>query len=156
MTLMELTVVLAVLSGIVLLVMPNISMIEDFRLRSEARRITGIIRHASESATSRREYYRVRFLPEEESLKVESSPDGFEFKGEKGSVSGGFALDEGTDLKDVVVAGIGKVDRGTVDVIFNPGIGAEPFSVHIAKGGRDLTVRYNPYSGRVRILEGYV
>lgn len=86
---------------------------------------------------------------------MESSADGFEFKKIKDGSLKGFSLATG-DIQDIVVQGLGKIDHGDAAIVFNPGIGAEPFNLHIKKDGLILTISYNPYSGKVKILEGYV
>ncbi len=65
-------------------------------------------------------------------------------------------LSGGTELVDVIVSGIGRVSDGEVAVVFNPSYGAEPFVVHIARGEKTMTLDYNPFSGRVKVIEGHV
>lgn len=155
MTLLELLVVMVLLGSAMLIILPRIPLLESFSLNSDARRIAGFFRYLDESSSSKKIYYRVWFYPEEESIEVESSVDGFEFKGIKDASLKGFRLADG-DIQDIVVQGLGKIDHGDVAVVFNPGIGAEPFNLHIKKDGLILTISYNSYSGKVKILEGYV
>lgn len=154
-TLLELMVVIVILSSALLIIFPNISILEDFKFKSEVRRIAGLFRYLNESAFSNKIYYRVWFYPEKESFEIESSADGFEFIKEKDKLAG-YTLNQGTDMQDIIVQGLGKINHGDVAVIFNPGIGAEAFSLHLEKNGRIFSISYNPYSGRVKIMDGYV
>jgi len=60
------------------------------------------------------------------------------------------------DMEDIVIAGLGRIYEGEAAVVFNPAIGAEPFNLHLKGGELTLTLSYNPYSGKVKIIEGYV
>jgi prepilin-type N-terminal cleavage/methylation domain-containing protein len=155
-TLFELLVVIAILSSIVLVVFPKLPVFEGFMLDSEARRVAGLLRYLDESASAKKLYYRVWFRPEEESFRVESSIDGIEFKAMKDAYLKGYAFRSGISIEDLVVAGLGRVQTGEVSIVFNPGRGAPPFTMHLSKGPHNLSISYNPYSGKVTILEGYV
>ena len=89
-------------------------------------------------------------------ILVESSLDGVKFRKLNGLPSKGYIFRDGADIEDIVVQGLGTVKTGEVAVVFNPGIGAEPFKLHIRKNKRTITISFNPYSGRVKITEGYV
>ena len=154
-TLLELMVVIVILSSSLLIIFPNISILEDFQFKSEVRHIAGLFRYLNESAFTKKIYYRVWFSPERESLEIESSTDGFEFIKGKDRLAG-TTFNQGTDMQDIIVQGLGKINRGDVAVIFNPGIGAEAFTIHLERNGHVFTINYNPYSGRVRVIDGYV
>ncbi len=154
-TLIELIVVIAIVSTVLLIAFPGLSALEGYGFRSDARRLAGLIRALDDLSTTEGLYYRVWFYVEDESVRVESSSDAAVFTKAEDSDFGGFHLGRTTELEDVVIAGLGKVASGEAAVIFNPSVGAEPFSLHLRRGERRLTLSYNPYSGRVRILEGY-
>jgi len=155
-TLLELIVVIVILGSVLLIVFPRIPYFENFALNSEARRVAGLFRYLDESASAKKTYYRVWFSPEKGSIEVESSADGVEFKKSGDSSLQGLSLKDGTEMVDLVLAGLGKVDHGEVAVVFNPGAGAEPFNLHLKKNGRTITISYNPYSGKVTVADGYV
>ena len=155
-TLLELVVVLFVLGSVLLIVFPKIHFFEEYTLRSEARRVAWTLRYYHESATAKKVYYRVWFNPEKESFEVESSPDGVEFTAGADQGLGGFTMSAALDMEDIVIAGLGRIYEGEAAVVFNPAIGAEPFNLHLKGGALTLTLSYNPYSGKVRIIEGYV
>ncbi len=149
-------VVMVILGSALLIVFPKIPYFESFALDSAARQTSGLFRYLDESASAKKIYYRVDFLPERNSIEVESSVDGSEFKQTGDSSVQGLIFKNGVEMVDLVLSGLGKVNRGDVSVVFNPGTGAEPFALHLQKKGRFVTVSYNPYSGRVKLTDGYV
>lgn len=155
-TLLELLAVIAIVGTILLLVFPKIPLLEDYTLNAEARRVAGLFRYAQESASAKKMYYRLWFYPEKESLEIESSSDGTEFKKIHEPSFMGLTLKGGVDMTDIVLSTLGKIDGGEVAVIFGPAGGAEPFSLHLKMRQRSLTIEHNPYSGKVKIREGYV
>jgi prepilin-type N-terminal cleavage/methylation domain-containing protein len=155
-TLFELLLVIAILGSILLIVFPKITLLEDFTLKSEARRMAGLFRYLHESTSTKKVYYRVWLYPERDSLKIESSIDGIEFREYQDTIIRGFSLRGGIDIQDIVIAGLGKVNKGAVAIVFNPQVGAEPFNLHLKGNEHTLTLKYNPYSGKVKVIEGYV
>jgi len=155
-TLIELVVVIAILATVLLLAFPGMNALEGYGFRSDARRMAGLIRYLDDTATTEGKYYRVWFYPEDDSLRVESSPDGVEFSAARDTDIGTFTLNKATDIEDIVIAGLGKVATGEAAVIFNPSAGADPFSLHLKRGDSQLTLVYNPYSGKVKIIKGHV
>ncbi len=161
MTFIEVVLVVAVLSAILLISFPKIPHLSDYTLKNDARKLAGLFRFLDESATTRKTYYKVLVVPgkkdaEANRIEVESSRDGIEFKAEKDKNLRGVTLDKRTVVEDIQVAGLGLVDEGEVDLFFNPVYGAEPFSLHISQSGSLFTIDYNPYSGRVKIVEGRI
>ena len=155
-TLLELLAVIAIVGTILLIVFPKIPLFEDYTLNAEARRIAGLFRYMQESASAKKMYYKLWFYPEKELLEIESSSDGIEFKKIQETSLKGLTFKSGVDMTDIVLSTLGKVNDGGVAVMFGPMGGAEPFSLHLKMGQRALTIGYNPYSGKVKILEGYV
>lgn len=161
MTFIEVVLVVSVISAILLISFPRIPHLTDYTLKKDARKLAGLFRYLDESATVKKTYYKVLIVPGKKSggdnrIEVASSRDGIEFKAEGDKNLKGITLDKRTVLDDIQVAGLGLVDEGTVDLFFNPVYGAEPFSLHISQSGSLMTIDYNPYSGRVRIVEGRI
>lgn len=161
MTFIEVVLVVAILSAILLISFPRMPFISDYALKSDARKLASLFSFLDESATTRKTYYKVLVLPgtktsREKQIKVESSKSGREFKAVKEASIKGFDLDERTVLEDIKVAGLGLIDSGEVYLFFNPVYGAEPFSLHISQSESVFTIDYNPYSGRVKIIEGRI
>lgn len=155
-TLIELIMVLAVLSGLMLIILPRIPFVDEYAFKSEARRMAGLIRYIDENSTAKKVYFRLWFHPGKPDIEIESSVDGREFKKSADTVFQGVSLNSGVLVGDVVMQGMGKVSDGELGVIFNPGAGAEPFVLHLTSNERAMTIEYNPFSGKVKIKEGYV
>jgi len=155
-TLIELIVVIAIVSTVLLIAFPGLSALEGYGFRSDARRLAGLIRGLDDGATTEGVYYRLWLYLDDESIRVESSSDAAVFTLAKDNDLSGFHLGRTTEIEDIVISGLGKVASGEAAVIFNPSVGAEPFSLHLRRGENRLTLSYNPYSGKVRILEGNI
>ncbi len=155
-TLLELLIVIIILTGALAIIFPSISGVDEYVFNSEVRRVAGLIRHLDEAATQKKLYYKVWFSPDDESIYVETSPDGSEFELARDSGLRGFTLKSGADIEDITLRSFGKVDEGKVAIIFNPTFGAEAFNLHLRGADKVITLNYNPYSGRVKVLDGYV
>ena len=153
-TLIELIVVMAVLSGLMLIILPRIPFVDEYAFKSEARRMAGLIRYIDENSTAKKIYFRLWLHPGKPEMEVESSEDGREFKASSDPGLQGISLKSGVTLREIVLQGLGRVNQGDVGVIFNPGIGAEPFNMKIGIGERQMNIEYNPYSGKVKIKDG--
>ncbi len=152
----ELLTVVVVLAAVAIIVFPGFFDIRDTRLRSDARRLSALVRFLDEGAATRKVYYRLWFDLEKERLRVDTSKNGVEYAPYSDSRISSFTFARGVDIKYITVPGLGDVLRGEVAVTFTP-IGAEkPFAVHLRSGDSELTVDFNPYSGNVRVLEGDV
>lgn len=160
MTLIEVVVVVAVISVILLLVFPRIPQLSDYTMKREARKLAGLFRSLDQSATTRKTYYKVSISPnskrpEANRILVESSMDGLKFEPEEDPLLKGLVLSERVVIDDIEVAGLGLIEKGEqLSLFFNPVYGAEPFKLHIRDSETSFTINYNPYSGRVRIIEG--
>ncbi len=155
-TLIELVVVIAILASVLLIAFPGMNVLEGYGFRSDARRMAGLFRYLDDTATTEGRYYRVWFYVEDEDFKVETSSDGKKFVLASDPDIRGFRINKATEIEDIVIAGLGRVSSGEAAVIFNPSAGADPFSLHLRRGDSQLTLRYNPYSGKVKIIQGHV
>ena len=160
MTLIEVVVVVAVISVILLITFPRIPLLSDYTLKKEARKLAGLFRSLDQSATTKKTYYKVSIStnskrPEANRIYVESSRDGLKFEAEEDPLLKGLILNERVVIDDIEVAGLGRIDEGgRLSLFFNPVYGAEPFKLHLSEGETLFTINYNPYSGRVKIIEG--
>lgn len=153
-TLVELVIVMAVIGGALALVFPRLD-VASARLDSEARRLAMLIRHLDDSANSKKIYYRLWFRPDNERVDVEVSENGLEYAAPQDMALRAQTFRSGTDIEDVIIEGIGKVSQGEAAVVFGPGA-SRAFNVHLNNSGKSLTVSYNPYSGRVKVIDGRV
>jgi prepilin-type N-terminal cleavage/methylation domain-containing protein len=155
-TLLELLVVITIFGIILAVALPRIFSIESAYLGADARRIAGLIRYMNEAAATRRAYYRVSFNLNKEQIRVETSLDGIEYREESESFLSALRLKNRVEIEDVVLPGLGVIKKGEVSVIFSPLGSAEPFNIHLKSNNNFLTLAFNHYNGRVKIIEGYV
>lgn len=154
-TLIELMVVVALLGIVLAVVAPRLGLVEDGRMRSTVRRLTGLVTYLGDSAETKKRYYRLWFDIDGERVRVEVSHDAVEFVPAADAALRPFEL-EGAEIVDVVVAGLGKAAGGEVSTVFAPYGGSLPFKLHVEGAGRVVTIGYNPYTARVELSEGYV
>lgn len=154
-SLIELLAAMVIIGIILAIVYPRISGISEAYLKSDSRRVAALITYLSESASSKKLYYRVWFDLTNERLRVESSVAGKEYAPSTDPALRELALREGVEIEDIVTPGLGKTASGEVSMVFAPASG-EPFTLHLKAGESSMTVSYNPYTGKVRTEAGYV
>lgn len=155
-TLLELIVVITIVGVILAVTFARISLTHDISLTRKARQFASLIRYLNEAAITKKLHYRVWFNLDKEQVRVESSIDGIEYKDEPEVPLRGLALRGGEEIEDIVLLGLGRINKGEVTVIFSPSGFSEPFNLHLKGAERFLTLIFNPYTGRVKIKEGYV
>jgi prepilin-type N-terminal cleavage/methylation domain-containing protein len=155
-TMVELLAVIAVIGIIVALVFPRLSFLEGRYLRSDARKISGLIRYVSESASIKKLHYRLLFDIERGVITVASSPDGTDYGEESDQTLRRLRLRGGIGIEDLLLPRTGKINEGTIAVHFSPYGFSEPFTLHMRGGDNLLTLSFNPYNGKVLVSDGYV
>lgn len=149
-TLLELAVVLALLGAILLTAIPRLSIFEDAAFRSDARKVAALIRQLDDSSASEKAWYRLRFDIGGRSFEAEKSLDGVVFAKPEG-MPGLVSLGRATGITGLVQSGNSQ-KSGAAFVFFEPGSGAEPFTISLESGGQSCAISYNPYSGKVKII----
>jgi prepilin-type N-terminal cleavage/methylation domain-containing protein len=149
-TLLELAVVLALLGAILLTAIPRLSIFEEAAFRSDARKVAALIRQLDDSSASGKSWYRLKFDIGGSSLETEKSLDGEAFAPPE-DLPGTVNLGRTTGISGLVQNGSAQA-AGPAIVLFEPGAGAEPFSISLEGEGRSCTISYNPYSGKVKII----
>lgn len=149
-TLLELSVVLALLGAILLTAIPRLSFFEEAAFRSDARKVAALIRRLDDSSTSGKSYYRLSFDIGGRTFTAEKSLDGKTFTS-PGDMPSTVSLGRATGITGLVLGG-SALKTGAASVLFEPGSGAEPLSISLESGGRTATVSYNPYSGKVEVI----
>ena len=156
-TLVELTVVIAILSLVALLVIPRLPSATDRDLKGAARNLAATVRYLTDLAVTTKTGYRLRLnlaagnteitriLPED---REAAARDSFLHRQ---------PLREGIVFADITAARAGRQTAGTVTLDFSP-LGVEDFVlIHLKaeRGDRYYTVALYPGSGRVEVSEGY-
>lgn len=151
----ELLTVIAVIGIIAALVFPRLSFLEGRYLQSDARKVSGLIRYVSESASVKKLHYRLLFDIEHGVITVASSPNGDEYGAEADHTLRRLRLRSGIGIEDLLLPRTGKVNKGAIAVHFSPYGFSDSFTIHMRGGERVLTLSFNPYNGTVSVSEGY-
>ncbi len=154
-TLLELICVIALFIIVLLVVFPRLSGLEDMYLKSESGKVRSLIQYVHDMTSTKRVFYRIWFDIDEDILRVETSKDGTEYIQEPDARLRRLVIRD-ADIVDMVLPGAGRIKRGEVAVVFSPWGDTEPFVLHLKGGGHTITIRFNPFTGRVRTDEGYL
>jgi general secretion pathway protein H len=155
-TLIELMVVIAILSIVVLVALPRLPSTEAGKLRSSARSLASTIRFLGDRAVTAKSVYRLHLNLNDSTVAVKSlTAAGDEATPDDPFLSKRF-IAEGITIEDVIIPRLGKSSDGEVIVTFGLGGLAEFMIVHL-KDGKDghFTVTAYPNSGKVKVAEGY-
>jgi general secretion pathway protein H len=139
-TLIELVVVLFIISLTAAVVLPSFYNLGQRRIASDANRIASLLRYLNDTAMYTKESYSLRFdLKDDEILW--HGPDGEKHQDVR-------------SLSSLYLPSKGQIDEGEVTIFFGPLGAAETIEVHLKDKDRDMTVSFNPVSGRAKISEG--
>jgi general secretion pathway protein H len=155
-TLIEISVVLAIIGMVLLLVLPRLPSSESENLKISARTLASTLRYMQERAASARTTYYLRLEPGTGVARVfEASADGSE-KEPEDPLLRKRAVKEGIVIADVVIPRLGKINDGQVRLDIGSG-GLRDFTViHLrSPGGTFWTVMAFPASGKVKVFDGY-
>lgn len=156
-TLIELTIIIAILGVMLSLIVPRLGEIGEANLKRSARHLTGTVRFLRDESQARKAVYRLRFDVQGGRYWTEvmtiTTEQTVEFKrlqselGSEGSLSGQ------TTFRDVQVAG----HSDDPYIQFTPDGWVENASIHLRDGEeRDFTLLVNPLMGSTELREGYV
>ncbi|MFA4916623.1 MAG: prepilin-type N-terminal cleavage/methylation domain-containing protein [Syntrophales bacterium] len=140
-SLLELIIVIFIVSLTFALSFPYITITEEEGLRSEARKITSILRYLNDSAISTKETY---------AIKIDFKAKELSYKGPDGERAEKFVNLVGIDLQTK-----GMVSDGKAVVFLGPTGSTEGFTMHLRSDKNTMAVIFNPLSGRVKILDHY-
>ncbi|HXX56651.1 MAG TPA: prepilin-type N-terminal cleavage/methylation domain-containing protein [Thermodesulfovibrionales bacterium] len=138
-TLLELIVAIFIISLVVSLSIPSLTLIGEGRVVSDAKRIASILRYLNDSAVATKEN-----LP----LKVGLGEKIVSYAGPDGEKSERFDTISFIELQSK-----GKLTEGEVTVFFGPSGSSESFQIHLHNDKQDATVVLNALSGRVKIIQ---
>lgn len=147
-TLLELSVVLALLGAILVMAVPRLSIFEDAAFRSDARKLAALIRQLDDKAAADKSFYRLIFTMGASSLEAQRSINGDSWTAPEGLPSM-VRLGRSASIAAIEILGARK-ESGEAEVVFDSS-GAEPFTISLASGELRCTISYNPYSGRVSV-----
>jgi type II secretion system protein H len=147
-SLIELTVVLAVVGLIATAVLPRLSLWdEDSRLRLAGRRLTAAVRLARSEAVMGQAKTAIRLEPDGRVLILEGQ-----------RLIHSLRLPQGVDLKglDIRVRSGAEAGDGRREVFFRPDGRASEAALYLGSGERMMTFHLRPLTGRLEAREGRV
>ncbi len=139
MTLIELTAAVFLVALIFTLAVPSFSRLIESRIKSDAKRLASVIRHLDETAVSSKK-----------TLSVDIDLDG---KNLRYSTAEGRRTERFDSMRAVELQTKGTLSSGAVTVFFNPGGATEALWFYLNDGKKEITVSFNPLSGRVAVSE---
>jgi len=143
-TLIELIVVIFIISLTMAVIMPSLWSTERDTLKTEAKRISSVLRYIYDEAIGKKQAYILNINLDKESWGFESEK---EFRS--------FRIEGDVEIRDIVVPSLGEVSTGEVIIEFGPLGPEEPLILHLRKGKSEYTVIFNHLNGRTKIYEGY-
>ncbi len=153
-TLIELTLVIALIGLLLGLVVPRLPAIGENRLDAAARRIAGMVRHLYNEAVLSGDEHRLAFDLDGNRLGGRRLTDGETLVPVSGS-GRDHALGESVELVDVSVPGRERITSGQVASRIHPVGWMDETVIHLRMDTRTLTLHLQPLTGITDIHEGY-
>lgn len=155
-TLIEIAVVMAIISMVLLLVMPRLPSSDQENLKTSARTLASTLRYMQERAATSRTGYYLSLAPGTEAVTIfEIGADG-SAKEPSDPLLQKPAIKEGITVADVRIPRLGKVSDGQVRVDVGVGGIRDFVTIHLhSAGGQFWTVMAFPSGGKVKAFEGY-
>lgn len=139
-TLLELIVVIFIVSLMLTFSFPHFTVMDEGKMKSEARNVASILRYMNDSALATKETHTIR---------VNFGPKTLSYKGPEGEKKENL-----TNLSALHLQSKGTVSDGEFIIFFGPTGASESFTVYL-KGEKSKTaITFNCLSGRVRVLSG--
>lgn len=148
---------MAIISMVMLLVIPRLPSSEEENLKISARTLASTLRYMQERAATSRTLYYLTLLPGTESAKIS------ELAGDGGSKEPADPLlqktpvKEGVIIADVLIPRLGKISDGQVRVDVGVGGIRDFVIIHLrSASGKFWTVMAFPSGGKVKVYESYL
>ncbi|HIJ82016.1 MAG TPA: type II secretion system protein [Desulfuromonadales bacterium] len=155
-TLIEISVVIALIGMVMLLVIPRLPSTEQENLKISARTLAATLRYMQERAAAQRTNYYLVFSPGSESLTIHELGSDGSGKEPADPLLQKPPLKEGTQVADVVIPRYGKISDGHIRIDVGMGGFRDFVTIHLrSPGGKFRTVMAFPAGGKVKHYEGY-
>ncbi|MBI5141250.1 MAG: hypothetical protein HZA20_03525 [Nitrospirae bacterium] len=149
---------MALVSAIFMLAMPDFMALADDPLKREAMRLASVIRHENDEAITRKETRSVTFNLGDGSwtLRIANLPEGATER--FGNNRDGSTERFGNNVRfvDIVTHRRGRVDEGEDRFIFGVEGITESAIIHVSKDESVYSIIVHPYAALVETREGYV
>jgi general secretion pathway protein H len=159
-TLLELTIVIAILAVLMGLVIPKLRDTGATELRSQAHRLAMTFKLVRSEAILQGIPLQINFDLDEQRYWVTSAdPIGGEDVAATtlGRLARGFHFNREVGISDVMLPAAGaKVNQGRIYTIFYPDGTVDPTVIHLASASQAYTLHLNPMSSRLDMTAGYV
>ena len=154
-TLIEMVVIIAILSMMVIIVLPFLPSTDSAKLRGSARRLSTVIRYLGDQSVTTKSPYRMQFDLTDNRLEIKKIVNGEETAPDDPFFSRKI-LEDGVSIEDMETPRLGKTNEGIVNADFGVA-GLGDFIVIHLKGaeGDHFTVTAFPSGGKVEAKEGY-
>jgi general secretion pathway protein H len=155
-TLLELVVVIAIISVIMMLAIPRLPSSNASDLRNSARTLAATLRYLGENSVTARIQYRMHLNVRDSEITIaKRTGDGGEAPPDDTFLNKRL-LAEGITIGDVLTPRLGTVKEGEVLLDFGPGGMADFLTIHLRKSaGAQYTVIAFPGNGKIKVYEGY-
>lgn len=155
-TLIEIAVVMAIISMVMLLVIPRLPSSDQENLKISARTLASTLRYMQERAATSRSGYYLALAPGTESVKIfEVGADG-NAREPSDPLLQKSPVKDGVIVADVRIPRLGKVSDGQLRLDVGAGGVRDFAAIHLrSAGGQFWTVMAFPSGGKVKAFEGY-
>jgi general secretion pathway protein H len=156
-TLIEIAVVMAIISMVLLLVLPRLPSSDQENVKISARTLASTLRYMQERAATTRTGYYLTLTPGTESIKIlEIGGDG-STKEPTDPLLQKSPVKEGVIITDVRIPRLGKVSDGQMRLDIGMGGVRDFITIHLrSSAGQFWTVMAFPSGGKVKVYEGYL
>ena len=157
-TLVELSIVLALISLFTVLSIPLFGSVAENNLNHSARRLAGIVKYLFNETALTATQHRLVFNLDDNLCTVEQLSDLGEWHAPEGRVKH-YRLPSNIAIKDIWVDERGKTTTGTVTITFHTQGWLPQTTIHLRETGRDngaeLSIHLLSFTGTAEIEEGY-
>ncbi|EAT14375.1 prepilin-type N-terminal cleavage/methylation domain-containing protein [Desulfuromonas acetoxidans] len=157
-TLVELSIVVALISLFAVLSVPLLGSVAENNLNHSARRLAGMVKYLFNETALTATQHRLVFNLDDNLCTVEQLSELGEWQTPEGRVRQ-YRFPGNVDIKDIWVDERGKMTTGTVTITFHPQGWLPQTTVHLQQDkqddGNELTIHLLPFTGSAEIEEGY-
>lgn len=158
-TLIELLVVLGLTATMLMLAVPTFQNLLQGTLDREVNRLASVIRMLRNEAVLGNNYFRLMVNLEEQKIYVEKRDlQGNYYELSNPKILRAHTFPSSMTLRDVILFGkvIRPDDKKPVPIRIDPTGYIDPFLLHFKDGSNDYTLRVAGFTGRVKLVSGYV
>lgn len=154
-TLIEIAVVMAIISMVMLLVIPRLPSSDQENLKISARTLASTLRYMQERAATSRTAYFLVFAPGTENVQIREIGGDGNAQEPSDPLLQKSPVKEGISVADVRIPRLGKISDGDVRVDVGMGGIRDFVTIHLqSAGGKFWTVMAFPAGGKVKAYEG--